>query len=232
MKRLNSALIIQNEAEKVLLIAMSSLLEKIPDVSSEDVDDINEIKYKNFDQTHFICSQAKKRLNRLSSSPNIIRIEKLVDSANGHQTQPMEIEAEANVHFVESVAPVKKVPKKSSKSRVSCPPKFILTGSEQDVPGSPMIIEEESQSHVRLYPCLGNIMQEQPPTYSDSESNYTTVNRTKSPSKVSKTISPSAPSYSEISACYSNNQTLTDVTDHALTPPHDRRGFYNLRKHD
>jgi hypothetical protein len=218
MKRLNTALLLQNEAERVLLVAMNSLVEKIPDVSNEEVDDISEIKYKNFEQTNYICSQAKKRLNRLSSSPNVIRV---VDNSS----QVMNVES---VNQNETSTSIKKQPqRKVYKTRISCPPKFMLNTNEHDVPSSPMIVEEENQ--MRLYPCLDKLtMQEQPPTYSDSESNYTTARRSFS---TNKTVSPSAPSYNEILSTSSLSQTLTNVTEQLRTPPPilERRNFYNLR---
>jgi hypothetical protein len=229
MKRLNAALLLQNEAERVLLVAMNSLLEKIPDVSNEEVDDISEIKYKNFEQTNYICSQAKKRLNRLSSSPNVMRV-----AENAYQVE----EEEAEPVIVAAATSIKRPHRKQpyNKTRTSCPPKFMLNTNEQDVPKSPMIVEEEN-SQIRLYPCLNKlVIQEQPPTYSDSESNYTTARRSLSTNKI---VSPSAPSYSEIdttkssSSSFTSNQTLTDVTEqHAKTPPPpiaERRAFYNLR---
>lgn len=212
MKRLNTALLLQNEAERVLLVAMNSLVEKIPDVSNEEVDDISEIRYKNFEQTNFICSQAKKRLNRLSSSPNVLRVDENSPQLNQNET----------------LTSIKKQPqRKIYKTRISCPPKFMLNTNEQDVSSSPMIVEEENQ--MRLYPCLDKLtMQEQPPTYSDSESNYTTARRSFS----SKTVSPSAPSYNEILSTSSLSQTLTNVTEQLRTPPpivERSRNFYNLR---
>jgi hypothetical protein len=234
MKRLNAALLLQNEAERVLLVAMNSLLEKIPDVSNEEVDDISEIKYKNFEQTNYICSQAKKRLNRLSSSPNVMRV-----AESAYQVMNAEEDEEEAKPVISAATSIKRPHRKQpyQKTRTSCPPKFMLNTNEQDVPKSPMIVEEEN-SQIRLYPCLNKlVIQEQPPTYSDSESNYTTARRSLSTNKI---VSPSAPSYSEInstksssSSSFTSNQTLTDVTEqHAKTPPPpitERRAFYNLR---
>ena len=66
MKRLTETLLRQNEAEKVLLTAMSDLIEEMPDVSVEDLDDINRIDYKNHQQTSNICNQAMIKLKSLS----------------------------------------------------------------------------------------------------------------------------------------------------------------------
>ena len=222
MKRLNAALLLQNEAERVLLVAMNSLLEKIPDVSNEEVDDISEIKYKNFEQTNYICSQAKKRLNRLSSSPNVMQAMQKMNTVSSNQDENITEE----IVMATAATSIKKPHRKQLRTRISCPPKFMLNTNESELPSSPMIVEEENQ--IGLYPCLDKlIMQEQPPTYSDSESNYTTARRSLSIASTNKTVSPSAPSYSEISTSYLS-QTLTDVTEQLKTPPSPitaRRGF-------
>jgi hypothetical protein len=203
MERLNAALCVHNEAERVLLHAQQALLEKIPDVSNEEVDDICEIKYKQFDETHLICTQAKKKLNRLSSSPNI--------AARG--SMPTELSNS-----------ISKIAKKLQKTRISCPhlqpnlkaPEKVKVRQAPRVPDA-----------INLYPSLDQIMQEQPPTYSDSESNFTACRSSPGGGVIGGNddgviiISPSAPTYS---------QTFTDVTDSrtvAKTPQTRQR--YNLR---
>ena len=51
------------------------MIEQIPDVSNEEVDDINKIQYTKQEETKKICNQANKKLTRLSSTR--IKIEDL-----------------------------------------------------------------------------------------------------------------------------------------------------------
>ena len=48
--------------------SIKSLIDRIPDVSNEEVDDLNDINYASHAQTASICSKAKKKLTRLSST--------------------------------------------------------------------------------------------------------------------------------------------------------------------
>ena len=140
------------------------LIEKIPDVSNQEFDDIQAIRYKNQSQTTQICTEAKKKLSRLSSSAYGVRLE----NVNGfHQGEPENVninivsqENKENNEDVEIVAKKRAVPKKP-KTRISCPPKFHLTK-----------IEESALLENKLYPCLPYHLEEYlaPPTYSDSES--------------------------------------------------------------
>ena len=68
MKQLVETLQQQNEAERVLLSAMQELIDQMPDISNEDVDDLNSIRYTKQDTTQDICNMATRRLETLSSS--------------------------------------------------------------------------------------------------------------------------------------------------------------------
>lgn len=71
----------QNKAERVLIEAMQKLLEQIPDVSGEQVDDINDIKYNNKKYTEEICIEAKKKLSSLSLSS--LKAKYIVENRHG-----------------------------------------------------------------------------------------------------------------------------------------------------
>lgn len=193
---------------------MKSLIDKIPDVSNEEVDDIATINYKNQEQTAKICTQAKQKLSRLSSSAYGVRLENVNNVLNSDSASTLndyndnEIECEINVvdkvsendnmatenHEPEisddkkEIQQVPAIPKRP-KTRISCPPKFTLTK-----------IEEAAQSK-KLYPFLpGNepylfeVPPVPPPTYSDSESFYSNT-YTKTADK-RRSVEPSAPVYS------------------------------------
>ena len=55
------------------------MVEQIPDVSNEEVDDITKIQYTKQEETIKICNQANKKLTRLSSTR--IKIEELTHSS-------------------------------------------------------------------------------------------------------------------------------------------------------
>lgn len=175
MKSLTEALKRQNEAERVLLEAMESLLNQIPDVSNEEVDDINEITYRNKRNTEEICEEAKKKLSTLSSSSLRVQNQEFID-------------IDGSIHFVsgevrseeETMKTVKKEIRKTkirtqTKTRISCPPKISQPEFEN-----------------KLYPCLNRINEEEPPripppTYSDSENFYANIK------SKSSSVLPSAP---------------------------------------
>ncbi|CAF0729709.1 unnamed protein product [Brachionus calyciflorus] len=190
MKLLAEALKRQNEAERVLLEAMENLLDQIPDISNEEVDDINEITYKNKKLTEEICEEAKKKLTTLSSSSLLAK------SSAAHE------DTDGSIHIVcgeikEEASQIKKDMRKTkirtqTKTRISCPPK---------------INRDENVSDKKIYPCLNQITEEEPPyvpppTYSDSETFYATI-RSKSSS-----VLPSAPS---LFSTESENSKLTQV---------------------
>lgn len=177
------------------------------------MDDIATIKYKNHEQTDLICAQAKLKLNRLSSSGLKIEREVEVDVAKEDARLQTELniencgadsaeddvlnEIEANpADGNEAKRIIKKPAKKLVKKRVSCPPKFVLNNER---------IDEN-----KLFPSLAHIIHEHtpPPTYSDSESFYTTVNS--SNQRVSSLCSPSAPAYNSVES--SSEISLTRVT--------------------
>ena len=177
------------------------------------MDDIATIKYKNHEQTDLICAQAKLKLNRLSSSGLKIEREVEVDVAKEDARLQTELniencgadsaeddvlnEIEANpADGNEAKRIIKKPAKKLVKKRVSCPPKFVLNNE---------CIDEN-----KLFPSLAHIIHEHtpPPTYSDSESFYTTVNS--SNQRVSSLCSPSAPAYNSVES--SSEISLTRVT--------------------
>ena len=104
---------------------------------------------------------------------------------------------------------------------------------------------EAVNTQMRLYPCLDHIeLHEQPPTYSDSESVYTTTtcgavagSNSGSGSSLSacKTleVSPSAPSYNEITLTSCNaypSSTQSQVDGLKSTGVTQRRVCYNLRR--
>ena len=57
------------------MFLIQNLIQQIPDVSNEEVEDISMIQYTKQDETSKICCQANKKLTRLSSTK--IRIEDL-----------------------------------------------------------------------------------------------------------------------------------------------------------
>lgn len=58
----------QNEAERVLLEAMEDLVEQMPDVTSEEVDNLYQIRYDKQAETEHICHEAKQKLDRVTST--------------------------------------------------------------------------------------------------------------------------------------------------------------------
>jgi hypothetical protein len=192
------------------------LIDKIPDVSNEEVDDISAINYKNQEQTAKICTQAKKKLSRLSSSAYGVRLENVNNVLNSashlEEENSREIECEINVVDKEmnnentvtdnfeteiykqdsqiassEIGPA--IPKRP-KNRISCPPKFALSK-----------IEEAAQSE-KLYPYLPanepylyELPPIPPPTYSDSESFYSNTFTNKADKR--KSVEPSAPVYNK-----------------------------------
>ena len=184
-------------------------------MSNEDVDDITTIKYKNHEQTDLICAQAKLKLNRLSSSG--LKIEQVEVDAREVEKEEANLQTELNIENCgadsaeddvlneieanpadrnEAKNIIKKPAKKLVKKRVSCPPKFVLNNE---------CIDEN-----KLFPSLAHIIHEHtpPPTYSDSESFYTTVNS--SNQRVNSLCSPSAPAYNLVES--SSEISLTRVT--------------------
>ncbi|RNA18068.1 Zinc-binding alcohol dehydrogenase domain-containing 2 [Brachionus plicatilis] len=178
LKTFTDALMRQNEAEKVLIEAMQSLLDQIPDVSGEEVDNINDIAYKNKKFTEDICTAAKKKLSSLSSSSLIQK--NVVESQDG------------TIHVVSGQfeeEPTIEV-KKGKAQKKSC----SISRKISDV----------ENNRDNLYPSLKKINEEEPPkvpppTYSDSENFYANI------SSKSTSVLPSAPC---IAVVQSNNANL------------------------
>lgn len=166
-KRMNECFIRQNEAERVLLTAMSNLLEKIPDVSNEEVDHIEQIKYTKQAETNRICTRASKKLSRLSTTR--IRFQNQSPQKQG----PPEAPQKSTTKF------------KRIKSKILGPPP----------------IKDED----RLYPCLErlDLNGQAPPTYSDSESVYSSR---KLKYQRSVLVVPSAPSVDVDMMIYEENR--------------------------
>lgn len=152
-KRMNECFIRQNEAERVLLTAMSNLLEKIPDVSNEEVDHIEQIKYTKQAETNRICTRASKKLSRLSTTRIKIQTQSPLKSAGTVQTNEQQ-----------------PLPQKQGNTKF----KRIKSLAKILGPTSKKVLEEpaECKNDYRLYPCLDNLKLHAPPTYSDSESIY------------------------------------------------------------
>ena len=151
---------------------MSGLVDKIPDVSSEEVDDIDLINYTQSVETERICEEAKIRLLAISSS----RLKTVGrDGPSVEKTQSTESLTVAKVNEDQVKPPP--APLKSGiaiKSRMSCPGQFEIRPAKRN----------------DLYPCLENFVPlnfAPPPTYSDSESLHNP-----------KTVLPSAPSLNQI----------------------------------
>lgn len=175
-KRVSECFTRQNEAERVLLNAMTNLIGKIPDVSNEEVDDIKEIKYTKQSETDRICTRAYKRLHRISTT----RI---------HITNVSPMKAFAKPRDSIYDGPISKFRRIKSK----------IIGPESVPPPPEKITDEPPKTVVtvsdKLYPCLDslnnsltnlNLKYQPPPTYSDSESFYSAV-------KARRSIVPSAP---------------------------------------
>jgi len=164
-KRMNETLIRQNEAEKVLLYAMNNLLENIPDISNEEVDNIQLIKYTNYEETSRICTRASKKLSRISTTR--IKIESTRNQTKVVYETPLEAVEPPSVIVAEK-------PAKPALSRIK----------SRVVKPAPVRQEQEKQpieETTNLYPCLQslntsmtqlNLKYVPPPTYSDSESFY------------------------------------------------------------
>lgn len=169
VKRMNLTFTRQIEAEMVILTAMKNLLEKIPDVSNEEVDDINQIKYTKHAETSRICTRASKKLSRLSTTQ--IQIEPLTKTENSQLNQVNK--------------PATKLSKIKSKI-------FKVSSAK-------ITEESTTNQDNKLYPSLKGLNDElnrlnlqPPPTYSDSESFYSNIKVRRS------SVVPSAPSFEDI----------------------------------
>lgn len=178
MLSLNETLQRQNEAERVLLVAMKELLGQIPDVSGEEVDDLGAIIYENKAACAEICMEAKKRLITLSVS-------RLAAEAVGRElvTTNEEDESTPNLTSFRSLASPLKPPRVCRQSSTSIAPSAP--------PQTVTSVHVERRSVASLYPRLDLIAEDEsviettevktspptppPPTYSDSESQYGTM---------------------------------------------------------
>ena len=154
------------------------MTEKIPDVSNEEVDDINTINYTKSAETDKICAKAKRRLQIVSSS----RLQ-VLDTTNRIEEIKPEFQVHSKIVKFENKAPVLKASQRNVKSRMSCPSKIEIKPIKQN----------------ELYPCLENLMIPDleihpPPTYSDSESFHSNKNN----ANFQTHVTPSAPSQNQI----------------------------------
>lgn len=169
------------------------MLEQIPDVSGEEVDDINDITYDNKKITEEICSEAKKKLSSLSSSS--LRSQNIVENQDG------------TIHLFRGQIqeePELKVKRGKTKNHTKNP---SLRRKISDI----------KNCQDRLFPALNRINEDElpkvpPPTYSDSENFYATIK------SKSSSVLPSAP-YLNVDT--NNNRSLThnnDCVRQKLTP--------------
>lgn len=143
------------------------------------------IRYRNKDITTDICKDAKKKISSLSVSKLVVKKD---ETFRRHLD---EASSDENVHERElatKTEPIKQLQQRVNrprgtnlKTRVSCPPKVMV------------LTETASTSEdTKLYPQLHRISEDfpvqPPPTYSDSESQYSTIVKNNSSS-----VLPSAP---------------------------------------
>jgi len=171
-KRLNEICVRENEADKVLLTAMKNLVDQIPDVSNEEVDDITKIQYTKQEETNKICNQANKKLTRLSSTR--IKLEELTHSSRQVESNTVVLEA---VHD-----PVIEITNETVQT----------TGVHKNslYPNLDTLNALNESLNKFGFTDLGSQHSLPPPTYSDSESYY---NDQKQPDSY-QAVKPTAPS--------------------------------------
>jgi hypothetical protein len=190
-------------------------LNKIPDVSNEEVDDVNSISYKNHEQTDRICTKAKRKLNRLSSSAYGVKLENINEPVNeGTENQQQQPEPESQEPVI--LANKHKQINQSRSSQwfqESQPP----IGKECEVAADCVHLRRSASN--RLYPCLDNQVQalgledleQPPPTYSESE--YTSANDLMLMQQTHSLLKPSAPPASSANLRSMKSQIFTLDSD-------------------
>lgn len=180
------------------------LLEQIPDVSSEEVDDLSTIRYENKEICAEICVEAKRRLNTLSASrlvETITRVDSIESSGLGgvenESSSIMFMSSTTNRHVSSFRSPAKTL-STSSISPATAPPMMPSNGGGSEARRSVVsifprldLIAEHAEESVRIDQ---GAQTPPPPTYSDSESQYSCV-RTNTNDKNSSftSVAPSAP---------------------------------------
>ncbi len=172
-----------------------NLIEKIPDVSNEEVDDIKQIKYTKHAETNRICTRAYKKLHRISTTRiNIVNVSPMKACRS-------QIYESGTVSIERPISKFKRI--KSKIMRHSG--KFLSETQLQQT----TTIREEQESVIEaipltnIFPCLDslnnsltnlNLKYQPPPTYSDSESAYNDL-------KNIRHVLPSAPEQSFTTVC-------------------------------
>jgi len=188
------------------LFIKKSLLNKIPDVSNEEVDDVNTISYKNHEQTDRICTKAKRKLNRLSSSAYGVKLQNINEPVN----------EEAEIQQPQQDPQIQQSAVESNKEKPSNPTRRSQNLQEQQPSKESEVSAEleylrRSISN-RLYPCLEKQvevldLEPPPPTYSESE--YTSANDLMMMQQTHSLLKPSAPPASSINLRSVKSQIFT-----------------------
>lgn len=178
-------------------------MEQIPDISGEEVDDLTAIRYENKEICAEICIEAKRRLNTLSVS----RIETITrtDSIETEIESPSTLlynsnSGSSNNRLQHQVSSFRSPAKTLSSSLIQS------QSSQQQQQASSTLMNDTRRSVVSIFPRLDQIAEQRddesirigpsppqtppPPTYSDSESQYSCVRTTTTSYSVAV---PSAP---------------------------------------
>ena len=106
---------------------------QIPDVTSEEVDDISVIRYKNQNQTEDICNEAKNKLTSISSS-SLRRVANRVVSEQSHE----QVIQEEDVRREDNITKIRvEYPSPTNKSQIQVFPSLEHV-SQIYMPYSPM----------------------------------------------------------------------------------------------
>ena len=140
------------------------MVDRIPDISAEEVDDLNDIIYTNKGQIEEICIEAKKKLTTISTT-SLMGI-KLVQENQCIETIENAVEATTSTIIAQVENSIQEVLNNKTnyqcntgslmkklhspmKNKVIVPPKGFYNPSYENTPND------------RLYPCLNRIIEEQ-----------------------------------------------------------------------